>query len=217
MNRRLIRKKGSKNFSNFYSILEKPQLIKFLGLVIGMYLNFFINKITYILIKYSNNSYTYQKATYGLFIGDYIKTFSLFPYYITIIFLGYIMPLKKLMKLSFVNNIKPISKSKSTYAKSNGTFGIILEHNIDLQLTLIKLPTKTTKFFSSNSYVTVGRNANINIKYQVWGKAGVNRILGKHPTSRGVAMNPIDHPHGGRTKTNKPEVSLWGKIAKHSH
>jgi ribosomal protein L2 len=30
-------------------------------------------------------------------------------------------------------------------------------------------------------------------------------------------MNPVDHPHGGRTKTNKPEVSLWGKIAKHNH
>jgi large subunit ribosomal protein L2 len=31
---------------------------------------------------------------------------------------------------------------------------------------------------------------------------------------RGVAMNPVDHPHGGRTKTNSPEVTPWGKIAK---
>jgi large subunit ribosomal protein L2 len=36
-------------------------------------------------------------------------------------------------------------------------------------------------------------------------------------TVRGVAMNPIDHPHGGRTKTNKPEVSPWGWVTKHSH
>jgi large subunit ribosomal protein L2 len=34
---------------------------------------------------------------------------------------------------------------------------------------------------------------------------------------RGVAMNPVDHPHGGRTKTNKPEVSPWGWVTKYSH
>ena len=36
------------------------------------------------------------------------------------------------------------------------------------------------------------------------------------PVVRGVAMNPVDHPHGGRTKTNQPEVSKWGWVAKHS-
>jgi len=46
------------------------------------------------------------------------------------------------------------------------------------------------------------------------GKAGINFILGKKPKVRGVARNPVDHPHGGRTKTNQPEVSIWGWIAK---
>ena len=46
------------------------------------------------------------------------------------------------------------------------------------------------------------------------GKAGRNRWLGVRPTVRGVAMNPVDHPHGGNTKTNSPEVSPWGWVAK---
>ena len=38
--------------------------------------------------------------------------------------------------------------------------------------------------------------------------------MGFRPNVRGVAMNPVDNPHGGRTKTNSPELTPWGKIAK---
>ena len=51
-------------------------------------------------------------------------------------------------------------------------------------------------------------------KFSYFGKAGVNILKGKKPKVRGVARNPVDHPHGGRTKTNQPEVSIWGWIAK---
>ena len=49
-----------------------------------------------------------------------------------------------------------------------------------------------------------------------FGKAGNLKIVGRKPKVRGVAKNPVDSPHGGRTKTNKPEVSPWGWVAKHS-
>ena len=39
-------------------------------------------------------------------------------------------------------------------------------------------------------------------------------VSGFKPKVRGVARNPVDHPHGGRTKTNQPEVSIWGWVAK---
>jgi large subunit ribosomal protein L2 len=48
----------------------------------------------------------------------------------------------------------------------------------------------------------------------VVGKAGLNRNVNLRPRVRGVAMNAVDHPHGGRSKTNSPEVTPWGKIAK---
>ena len=60
----------------------------------------------------------------------------------------------------------------------------------------------------------LGKNAQTEKKLCVLGKAGYNYIIGKKPKVRGVARNPVDHPHGGRTKTNQPEVSIWGWIAK---
>jgi len=51
----------------------------------------------------------------------------------------------------------------------------------------------------------LGRNSNILPKGILVGKAGVNIIRGFRPSVRGVAKNPVDHPHGGRTKTNAPE------------
>jgi len=51
----------------------------------------------------------------------------------------------------------------------------------------------------------LGRNSNILPKGILIGKAGINIKKGFRPTVRGVAKNPVDHPHGGRTKTNSPE------------
>lgn len=63
----------------------------------------------------------------------------------------------------------------------------------------------------------VGRNNNIYHKYLVYGGYKWSSYLGKKSLVRGVAMNPVDHPHGGRTKTNKPEVSPWRWVTKYSH
>ena len=48
----------------------------------------------------------------------------------------------------------------------------------------------------------------------VYGKAGYLKFKSKKPKNRGVARNPVDHPHGGNTKTNSPETSPWGWVAK---
>jgi large subunit ribosomal protein L2 len=55
--------------------------------------------------------------------------------------------------------------------------------------------------------VTLGRVSNIFKKKEIVGKAGRNVLKGSRPSTRGVAMNPVDHPHGGRTKTNSPELT----------
>ena len=70
---------------------------------------------------------------------------------------------------------------------------------------------------SNDCFCTVGILSNKNRKFRVLGKAGVSRWLGKRPKVRGVAMNPIDHPHGGgegKTSGGRPSVSLWGKLVK---
>lgn len=78
----------------------------------------------------------------------------------------------------------------------------------DYNLVKILLPSKKKYLISGDCLATLGRNSNLKKKYQILGSAKFNIKKGQTPHVRGVAMNPVDHPHGGRTKTNKPEVSL---------
>ena len=79
--------------------------------------------------------------------------------------------------------------------------------NFNKHLVLIELPTLLRKLIKFNTLVTKGRSSNIFHKNEISGKSGYSRLLNLRPTIRGVAMNPVDHPHGGRTKTNSPEVT----------
>ena len=65
-------------------------------------------------------------------------------------------------------------------------------------------------FLSGLCFILLGKNSQQKQKFCIIGKAGTNIKKGIKPKVRGVARNPVDHPHGGRTKTNKPEVSIWG-------
>jgi large subunit ribosomal protein L2 len=58
-----------------------------------------------------------------------------------------------------------------------------------------------------NNYATIGIVSNPQNSSTILGKAGVNRRLGIRPTVRGIAMNPVDHPHGGRSNGGMPPVS----------
>ena len=71
----------------------------------------------------------------------------------------------------------------------------------------ILLPSGEKQKVPLTTLITFGQNSNIMHKKEVIGCAGRNRAKGIRPLVRGVAMNPVDHPHGGRTKTIQPEVS----------
>jgi ribosomal protein L2 len=100
-------------------------------------------------------------------------------------------------------------------AVSSGVFAIIYRHDIHTHLTKIKLPSGLYKYIPSTSDAYIGRNGNIYYKYVVWGSWGL-KYRNKHhrPIVRGVAMNPIDHPNGGRSKVKKPFRNKYNKIAK---
>ncbi len=77
----------------------------------------------------------------------------------------------------------------------------------------IKMPSGETRMVSLDCYATIGQVGNLNFENVSIGKAGRTRWLGKRPTVRGVAMNPIDHPHGGgegKTSGGRHPVSPWG-------
>ena len=114
--------------------------------------------------------------------------------------------LKFLPKFTIISNI--FFKNFKKFSLSNGTFCQIIEVFTDFNLLKITLPSKRTKIISGWNFVFLGRNSQEDSKFNKIGKAGLKYLVGKKPKVRGVARNPVDHPHGGRTKTNQPEVSL---------
>ena len=78
----------------------------------------------------------------------------------------------------------------------------------------IKLSSKIIKFFKIFNICFIGKN-DLNCKKLIQpGKAGARQNIGFKSKVRGVAMNPVDHPNGGRTKSPTPEKSPWGWVAK---
>jgi large subunit ribosomal protein L2 len=100
------------------------------------------------------------------------------------------------------------------FCKAAGTFCIMFRINIDRGYCTIKIPSNKYFIVTETSYVMLGRNSNV-LPKGIWiGKAGINIKKGFRPIVRGVAKNPVDHPHGGRTKSNSPERTPWGWVAK---
>ena len=167
----------------------------------------------YFLIKNNLNIYTYIPSIYGLFLGDYLKP-NYINYFFNINQIGIILPLLYIKISSVISNIKINKHFK--YIKSNGTFGLLLSKKLDLNKGLILLPSSKLVYIHLDNYAIIGRNFNIYHNKQYLGGYGLSYKLGQKPTVRGVAMNPIDHPNGGRTKAKSPELSLWGWVAKHN-
>lgn len=98
------------------------------------------------------------------------------------------------------------------YMRSAGTGGTLLRKPEGK--ARVRLPSGTRIEVSVECKASVGRVAGEEHGMETIGKAGRNRNRGWRPTVRGEAMNPIDHPHGGRTRGGRPEVTPWGRLAK---
>lgn len=165
------------------------------------------------LIKYACGSISYSSFAHGNEVGQTLFSSQLPAKYLPKMFPGNIMLLKYLKSNSIIFNISNIL-NKTIFAKANGVYAQILEHAYDFNLTKILLPSGSSKLFNADSFVTLGRNSEILTSRIVFGKSSRMRFKGLKSRVRGVAKNPVDHPHGGRTKTNQPERSPWGWIAK---
>ena len=101
--------------------------------------------------------------------------------------------------------------------RAAGTFGVLLKH-LEENKSLIKFPSGKLVKVNSDYIATIGQVSNIDRNKEVKGKAGANRWLGRRPTVRGEAMNPVDHPHGGKSHGSgglgNPQKTKWGKLAK---
>ena len=211
----VIFSKSRSNSNNFVLNRNVLKNIKFNTL-------YFIFKLKYIkkriicILKDSNGSFNFSPFINGTFLNDYF--FFLFK----ILKSNFVLGKKTFLILSlnnfFISNINNRDYSNNTYiARSNGTFCLKKNSIKDFFIFIISLPSKKKKIFNWFNTCFIGRNSNTTAKYSVLGNYRNSFLLKKRQSVRGVAMNPVDHPHGGRTKTNKPEVSPWGWVTKKSH
>jgi len=130
---------------------------------------------------------------------------------------GNSMPLANVPVGFMVHNVEMRPGSGGKLARSAGT-SIQLMAKSDEYATL-KMPSGEVRMVRLECWSTIGVLGNADYKNLVIGKAGRSRHLGIRPTVRGMAMNPVDHPHGGgegRTKSGSHPKSPWGKGAKGS-
>lgn len=166
------------------------------------------------LIKYSNGSYSYILASSKLKPSSIIFSTIIPPKFFLPYKQGCNVILRYLDYRSLFFNLEIEEGFGGKYSRSAGTYCKILSLNFDRSIVKVILPTGSIKIVSMFNIVTIGRASNQTNFNQFFSKAGYFRKMNWRPNVRGVAMNPVDNPHGGRTKTNSPEVTPWGKIAK---
>lgn len=96
---------------------------------------------------------------------------------------------------TFVYNISIKPKGKAVIARSAGTYAEVVAH--DGGYTQLKMPSTEVRKVPNQGWASIGEVSNEQHKRLVLGKAGRSRHLGRRPTVRGSAMNPVDHPYGG--------------------
>lgn len=135
-----------------------------------------------------------------------LKKFKIKPVYLMLF---------QIKKLSYISLLELIPGNPSRYVRSPGTKARLISFDKDKHTCLIKLPSGIKKIFSYYSYAFITPLSIPFHKKSLNGKAGFWRLHGKKPMVRGVAMNPVDHPHGGRTKSIKYPRTPWGKTTKY--
>jgi large subunit ribosomal protein L2 len=157
-----------------------------------------------------NNKYYYIIAPLYLKIGDIVKSGVNAD-----VKLGHCLPFNKIPVGSFIYCISSKSKKKAQISRSAGTYSTLIEKTRNY--CKIKLSSGELRFIPAKAYATIGIVSNENNFLKVLGKAGRSRWLNKRSKVRGVAMNPIDHPHGGgegKTSGGRTSVTPWGKPTK---
>lgn len=113
-----------------------------------------------------------------------------------------------------VSNFEIFPGKGIQYARSAGSWGRITNKDYSTYTAVVYLPSGVRKIVSLFSLVVPGRAAAFEKRDLRNTKSGYWRSYGLKSTVRGVAMNPIDHPHGGRTKSLRYPRTPWGKTTK---
>ncbi len=159
------------------------------------------------LIKYEDGQLSYILAPQRLSVGDTVisgEKVDVKP--------GNAMPLSSMPIGTIIHNVELKPGKGGQIARSAGTYVQLVGR--DAGWAILKLNSGETRQVNAACMASVGAVSNPDHANIVVGKAGRSRWLGKRPQTRGIEMNPIDHPNGGRTNGGRIFKTPWGKIAK---
>ena len=128
---------------------------------------------------------------------------------------GNCLPIKNIPVGFVIHNIEMRPGAGGKLVRSAGTGAQIIGKGDEF--ATVKMPSGEVRLINLDCWATVGSLGNVDYKNISWGKAGRMRNKGIRPSVRGMAMNPIDHPHGGgegRSKSGSHPRSPWGKGCK---
>lgn len=128
---------------------------------------------------------------------------------------GNCLPLRSIPVGFKVHNIEMKPNAGGKLVRSAGCGAQIMAK--DEEFVTLKMPSNEIRLINLDCWATVGSLGNADFKNISWGKAGRSRNRGIRPSVRGMAMNPVDHPHGGgegRSKSGSHPVTPWGKGCK---
>ncbi len=158
------------------------------------------------LLKYSDGELSYILAPQRVQVGDTLISgvrVDIRP--------GNAMPMENIPVGTIVHNVEMKPGGGGQIARAAGTYVQLVGK--DGGFAQLRLTSGEARMVSAKCMATIGSVSNPDNKNINKGKAGRNRWLGKRPSVRGVAMNPVDHPHGGgegRSSGGRHPVSPWG-------
>lgn len=160
------------------------------------------------LLKYEDGIFSYIIAPSKLEVGNKIISSK----NLVDVKPGNAMTLRVIPVGTLIHNIEVKPGAGARVARSAGCFAQLVGK--DSGYAIVKLQSGETKMFLLDCMATVGSVSNPDKKNEKLAKAGRNRWLGVRPHVRGESMNPVDHPHGGRTRGGRHPVSPTGVLAK---
>ena len=161
------------------------------------------------LLVYGDGEKRYIVAPQGIKVGSMVQTSDDPPFRI-----GCCMRLKFMPLGSVIHNIEMKPGCGAQLVRSAGLSAQLLARSGGY--ATVRMPSGEVRMIHENCRATFGAVSNAEHNLRVIGKAGRSRWMGIRPTVRGVAMNPVDHPHGGgegRGKGNHPQTP-WAQFTK---
>ncbi|HEY1429542.1 MAG TPA: 50S ribosomal protein L2 [Candidatus Tumulicola sp.] len=160
------------------------------------------------LVNYRDGEKRYILAPLGLKVGDAIESGTGAD-----IKIGNCLPIRNIPVGTVIHNIELRPGQGGKLVRSAGVSAQLMAK--ETEYSQVRMPSGEVRRIHIECRATIGQLGNIEHENQVIGKAGRQRHLGKRPSVRGIAMNPVDHPHGGgeaRSTSGRPPTTPWGQM-----